>query len=287
MKHQSLWFSEIRSTLYGCCVRLHVLDIPDSYISAEKKAELLQQFQQFQQPAIVTISIGAISPDHTQDNAFVQHFNKKLHSFVTSIAAPGVKFKVHRARSDGCRGQYKCAHHFYWISRRQAETGTRVDWSFSCSCHGKDLCDPEFGRSKHAAREHESNIGDNDEGSLRDSELLCKFLRTQMRWPQKALHEKKMKGIYCREYWYIPAVGPDAVNRRIKQCDTLDGSNPLHQFEDIGRPGYLQVRERSCHRCPSCWTGAICFYSQADLICLQDVHRCAVKSRWWITAVAL
>lgn len=140
-----------------------------------------------------------------------------------------------------------------------------MDWSFSCSCHGKDLCDPEFGRSKHAAREHEINIGDDDERSLRDSKLLCDFLKVNMRWPLKPLHEKKMRGVYRREYWYIPSVGPLAVNRRTKHCDTLDGSNSLHQFEDIGRPGFLQVRERSCHRCPSCWTGDIYVFSHCKL----------------------
>lgn len=29
----------------------------------------------------------------------------------------------------------------------------------------------------------------------------------------------------------------------------------MHQFEDIGRPGFLRVRDRSCHRCTSCWEG--------------------------------
>ena len=29
----------------------------------------------------------------------------------------------------------------------------------------------------------------------------------------------------------------------------------MNQFEDIGRPGYLRVRDRSCHRCESCWAG--------------------------------
>ena len=64
VKHQSLWFSEIRSTLYGYCVRVHLLDVADWYISAEKKAKLLEQFQLFQEPAIITISVGVLSPDH-------------------------------------------------------------------------------------------------------------------------------------------------------------------------------------------------------------------------------
>ena len=68
VQHQSLWFNEIRSTLYGACVRVHLADISDSYISGEKKAELFKQFREFNEPAIITISIGALSPDHTQDN---------------------------------------------------------------------------------------------------------------------------------------------------------------------------------------------------------------------------
>jgi len=99
VKHQSLWFSEIQSTLYGICVRVHLLDVADSYISAEKKAKLLEHFQHFQEPAIITISIGVLSPDHTQDNAFVQHANKLLLAFMHFIAAPGVKFKVHHQES--------------------------------------------------------------------------------------------------------------------------------------------------------------------------------------------
>ena len=277
VRHQSLWFNEIRSTLYGACVRVHLHDVADSYISAEKKAELFKQFQEFNQQPIITISIGAISPDHNQDNAFVQHFNQLLLAFMTDIAAPGVKFRVHRARSDGCKAQYKCASHFYWVSRQQAETGTRVDWCFSCSCHGKDLVDPENGRSKHAAREHEGNIGDDDENSLRDSEKLSEFLKANMRWPQTPLHKKQMRGIYCREYWYIPAVGPNAVNRRIKHCDTLAGSSSMHQFEDIGRPGFIRVRERSCHRCQSCWGGKILCYIVCVLTCsaVGNPERCS------------
>jgi hypothetical protein len=60
--------------------------------------------------------------------------------------------------------------------------------------------------------------------------------------------------------------GEGSVNRRIKHCDTLDGSSKLHQFEDIGVPGFLRVRERSCHRCPDCWAG------KSEYCCCMDMQ---------------
>ena len=63
----------------------------------------------------------------------------------------------------------------------------------------------------------------------------------------------------------MPVKGEGSVNRRIKHCDTLDGSSKLHQFEDIGVTGFLRVRERSCHRCPECWAG------KAEYCCCTDM----------------
>ena len=56
-----------------------------------------------------------------------------------------------------------------------------------------------------------------------------------------------MRGMYRRIIWFIPTKGPGSAIRRVKHCNTLAGSNIMHQFEDLGRPGYLRVRDRSCH----------------------------------------
>jgi hypothetical protein len=176
-----------------------------------------------------------------------------------------VKFKCHRARSDGCKAQYKCADHFYYVSRQQSEGKPRLDWCFSCSCHGKDLVDPENGGGKRMARRHEDEVGENDEASLRTSYELYKFLKKEYNKPNVDFLDKKMKGIYQREIWYIPATGEGSVNRRIKHCDTLDGSSKLHQFEDIGITGFLRVRERSCHRRNECWQGRSEFCTCVDM----------------------
>ena len=59
--------------------------------------------------------------------------------------------------------------------------------------------------------------------------------------------------------------GAGSVNRWIKHCDSLDGSSKVHQSGDIGVPGFLRVRERSCHRCPDCWAG------KAEYCCCMDM----------------
>ena len=145
VKQQSLWFQEIRSSLYGACVRIHLEDISNEYIAPAERRKLKEEFVKQGVTPILTFTLIGISADHGQDNAFVQNFNDRITVWVKSIAAAGTIFKVHHARSDGCRGQYKCAQHFYYISRQQAETLIRLDWCFSCSCHGKDLVDPENG----------------------------------------------------------------------------------------------------------------------------------------------
>ena len=142
VKQQSLWFQEIRSSLYGACVRIHLEDISNEYIAPAERRKLKEEFVKQGVTPILTFTLIGISADHGQDNAFVQNFNDRITVWVKSIAAAGTIFKVHHARSDGCRGQYKCAQHFYYISRQQAETSIRLDWCFSCSCHGKDLVDP-------------------------------------------------------------------------------------------------------------------------------------------------
>ena len=116
--------------------------------------------------------------------------------------------------------------------------------------------DPENGRGKAMVRFHENSVGEDDERSIRTSYEMYAYLLKHFVKSQVDLLKKKMKGIYKREIWYIPAKGQGSVNRRIKHCKTLDGSNSLHSFEDIGITGFLRVRERSCHRCPECWSGA-------------------------------
>ena len=266
VRHQSLFFQEVSSTLYGAVLRFHLDDLSDDYISAEEKARLRAGFAKHNENPIITITIADVSADPTHDNAYVQNFNDKLTAFAESIKAPGVKWVCHHARSDGCKAQYKCAQHFYYISRQQATTGIRLDWQFSCSCHGKDLVDPEMGRAKAMAREHENNVGDNDNKSLRTTAELYSFLSTHFKKPTRDLLLKKMRGIYKREVWITQVKGEGAVNRRVKQCDTLDGSSKLHQFEDIGIEGFLRVRERSCHRCPDCWGG------RSDFCCCMDMQ---------------
>ena len=112
-----------------------------------------------------------------------------------TIARRGAKWKCRQARSDGCKAQYKCVDHFYYVSRQQVEWKPRSDWCFSCSCHGKDLVDPENGGAKRMVRRHEEEVGDNDETSIRTSHEVYKFLKEEFAQPTVDLLNKKMKGL--------------------------------------------------------------------------------------------
>ena len=45
------------------------------------------------------------------------------------------------------------------------------------------------------------------------------------------------------------------MDRNIRGCETLVGIKKLHQMLDIGHPGKLLVRTRSCHASEQCWKG--------------------------------
>ena len=77
------------------------------------------------------------------------------------------------------------------------------------------------------------------------------FASTEMRVLQRDFSARKGVGIYRREFHWIPNHGPSAINRRIPGCNRLGdvGIKKLHFFESVGRPGFVGIRERSCHQC--------------------------------------
>ena len=228
----------------------------DGTVNENRRGELHQAFLEFKLPAIVNVTFFFISADHDTDNCMVQHANAMLLEYVKSIAAPDVTFHTHFARSDGCKAQFKCAQHFLWITKQHAETGTRVKWSFSCSCHGKDRVDSENGRAKHACRcREEFEAGKDETKSIRTSKDMYEFLSTELRFPARTIEEKQMCGIFRRHAFYIPLVGPGKVNRNVPGASTLENSSKLHEFEDCGRPGIILTRPRSCHQCSECLRG--------------------------------
>ena len=112
-------------------VRYH-LDDATAMPPAEREA-LRSAFIEAKLPPIVVETLAFVSADLKHDNAFVRHVNDK---YVVPYMQSLGNFNTHYARSDGCKGQFKQAAHFDWVSRRQSETGMRTDWSFFCSCHG-------------------------------------------------------------------------------------------------------------------------------------------------------
>ena len=131
-----------------------------------------------------------------------------------------------------------------------------LEWNFFCSCHGKDISDPECGTCKICARQREMEHTELKPTRIRTALELKDFCEGKLTWPQKKLTQKQGKGIFKRQFFYVPASGVGAANRRIRKGKTLKGSSRLHVIADIGIAGKLKIRERGCHQpgCP-CWTG--------------------------------
>jgi hypothetical protein len=193
-----------------------------------------------------------ISDDMVHDTAFVHHCNTMFTHWVQNeVAYPDCPFETHYARSDGCKAQFANATHFLWISKQKTTNGIRMDWTFFCSCHGKCDCDPEGGSTKrHVACQQ---LRDSPTNSCKIAVVqpdLINFLDQSFTTPTKA--STKKVGVYRRVINYVPSRGAGAVNRRIQHADTLDGSSKLRQISDIGIPGEIRVRRKSCHECVGC-----------------------------------
>eukprot|EP00964_Phaeocystis_antarctica_P081213 scaffold50788_cov68-Phaeocystis_antarctica.AAC.3 len=270
MEPQAKYYQQVSSTLYMVVVRYHLDDA--TALPAKEREALRAAFAEAKLPPIIVETLCFVSADLKQDNAFVRHVNDK---YVVPYMQSLGNFNTHYARSDGCKGQFKNAVHFDWVSRRQNETGVRTDWSFFCSCHGKCDCDPEGGAIKTAASNFE-NKGDLQgvrvQHKLPDSAAFVKFAtygspadsphgrHSGLVYPAKSLRSRlclgKRDAIYRRSFVLVPTAGPQSVNRTYSECK-LEGSSRWHSFVDVGEPGRVLVRTRSCHQCDNCFAGCV------------------------------
>jgi len=67
----------------------------------------------------------------------------------------GVSFTEQWIWSDGCAGQFKSAHSFYWLSHLHKETGIRHTWIFFETGHGKGEHDGVGACVKRALRRYQ------------------------------------------------------------------------------------------------------------------------------------
>jgi hypothetical protein len=115
------------------------------------------------------------------------------------------------------------------------------------------LCDPEGGTIKNAALFYENRGLPAGIPKLLSSADFYAFCEENLKQPDKSLIEKKGKGIYRRFFYYIPAGGEGAVNYQIPQWEKITDSNKIHQMRDLGEPGFVEHRQRSCH-CVPCYS---------------------------------
>jgi hypothetical protein len=115
------------------------------------------------------------------------------------------------------------------------------------------MCDPEGGTAKNAAKNYElkSEAG----GLMKTSHDFFAFCSGNLSRPDQSLVHKQGKGVFRRVFTFVPAAGEGAVNYKVPIFTGIKGSNSMHQFKDVGTPGELSTRLRSCH-CPGCFSEA-------------------------------
>ena len=257
-EQQSKYFLNVSTCVYTCMLRFRVEDRVD--LGDDVKEQLLASGI-----SSITESHFGISPDLRHDTAFVISFMQNhIVPYLERVCPGYTRFCL---RTDGCKGQYKNATMMLYVSAFSTRTGRKMDMSFFCSCHGKSEGDGEGGVIKNACMRHELRNEDTlDIGTtkLNTSEEMFGFLATNesLIYPggkdgvsgKDRPIEQRGKGIWIREFFWMPIKGPNSVNRRITKCQGIEGMSKMHSFQDIGHYGIVRCRFRSCWdaECPNC-----------------------------------
>ena len=112
-------------------------------IDEDERQWLLAPMKKKGLPNLIIETHIIISNDLTHDNAAVQHFNDQY--IEPLLKRTSKDLKMHLVTSDGCCCQFKCANHFFWLSKQQCMHAIRMGWTIGCTAYNKDLSDAECG----------------------------------------------------------------------------------------------------------------------------------------------
>jgi hypothetical protein len=117
-------------------------------------------------------------------------------------------------------------------------------------------------------------------------EDLIQFLMAEFQTPTKSIYQKKGKGIWRRFIHWVPS---DSISRDILYAEyTLKLSDPYRQITDVGEPGEVRCRHRSCHQCQVDDSSAVvgdCMH--LDVKKCKNNHHCGIAQQRALSAMQL
>lgn len=228
-------------------------------IGDNEREELRSKLESKRMPMAITESHIVITGDLTHDAAAVMHFNDRL--LTPYIKENMIDIRKRIRITDGAPQHFKLAHMALWTSKQQVETGILSVNLFGATAHRKDLSDSECGGAKHVVGNEQMRSKEGETSKVKDPYEAFLLIREKY---GNLDHERFMKkgctGIYRRFIYWVPVSGAGSIDRNIQLCKTLStkelgGIKALHQLCDVGCPGYLSVRQCSCHSCDACKHG--------------------------------
>ena len=284
LEPQAKYFSGKSYAIFPMVVYLHLEDC--THMKAEEKTKLTKLFDDLGTPddeRIIKETHLVISNDMKQDVAAVEHF---LDLLIDTLKKRNPNLSTMYAQSDGCKAQFKNSSFYLWISSQQEKTGVRVDWCYFCSCHGKCDCDPEGGAAKHAVAQQQLRDNMDERTRISTYEDLIQFLMAEFQTPTKSIYQKRGKGIWRRFIHWVPS---DSISRDILYAEySLKLSDPYRQITDVGEPGEVRCRHRSCHQCQVDDSSAVvgdCMH--LDVKKCKNNHHCGIAQQRALSAMQL
>jgi hypothetical protein len=187
-----------------------------------------------------------ISDSKEHGTVFVQHcFLKHLEW----LKEKGVTVQKRQDWSDGCSGQFKSAHAWYFVARFEGLTGVPMSSNFFASGHGKGEHDGAGAVVKSGLRKHQLL---EDGSPLSNAAEVVELCRASLSGAALSSYEGRTaaRAETTRTFWLVTEEELATVEKL--RCKTIPGSRSMHSVRaKQGNPLVIFMRKRSCF-CVSC-----------------------------------
>lgn len=150
---------------------------------------------------------------------------------------------------DGCSGQFKSAHAWYFVARFEGLTGVSMSWSLFALGHGKGEHDGAGAVIKSALRKHQLL---EDDTPLSNAAEVVELCRESLSGAAVSSYEGRTaaRADTSRKFWLVTEDELAAVEKLC--CNTIHGSRAMHAVRaKPGNPHVVFMRKLSCF-CVAC-----------------------------------
>lgn len=167
-----------------------------------------------------SIIIIAESLQHTTEAVYL--FQTKFVAHLKSIFGSEMK-KTIKFFSDGAASQYKNRKNFLNLCSFKKDFGTKAEWHFFATAHGKSPCDALGGAFKRTVRNF----------NMKQTTDSLRTAKEVFDWTQSHYRDPKTTFIYCTKTEYDENYANLNSSRFNQNIKVIEGTRSFHSFQPI------------------------------------------------------